>query len=57
MTTYRFTVERVDVTTSRSFDEATTILEAVVPPVDTSTFTHLVESSASAGEVRAAARR
>jgi uncharacterized protein DUF302 len=57
MKTHRFTVERVDVTTSRSFDEATTILEAVVPPVDTSTLTHLVESSASAGDVRAAVAR
>jgi uncharacterized protein (DUF302 family) len=57
MKTHRFTVERVDVTTSRSFDQATTILEAVVPPADTSTFTHLVESSASAGDVRAAVAR
>ena len=40
----RFTVERVDVTTRRRFDEAPTLLEAVAPPVRASTSTHRAAS-------------
>jgi uncharacterized protein (DUF302 family) len=57
MTSVRFAVERIDMTTGRGFDETTTLFEKIVPAADASMLTHLVETKASAGEVRAAVSR
>jgi hypothetical protein len=57
MTTHRFTVERIDVTTQRSFEGAMAAFEAHVPAADTTLFTRLVEAHASAGEIQAAIAR
>jgi uncharacterized protein (DUF302 family) len=57
MTTHRFTVERIDVTTQRTFEETTTTLEKSVPTADLSTFTRLAEARASSADVRSAIER
>ncbi|HUB10239.1 MAG TPA: DUF302 domain-containing protein [Myxococcales bacterium] len=57
MSSHRFMVERIDVTTERSFEEATLALEQIVPPVDPAVFSRLVEAHASSSEVAAAVRR
>jgi hypothetical protein len=54
MTTHRFTVERIDVTTERSFEQATAAFEENVPAADTTMLTRLVETQASAREIQAA---
>jgi hypothetical protein len=57
MTTHRFTVERIDVTTKGSFEQATAAFEENVPTADMTMLTRLVEAQASAGEIQAAVAR
>ena len=54
MTTHRFTVERVDVTTKGSFEQATAAFEENVPTADMTLLARLVEARSSAGEIQAA---
>jgi uncharacterized protein (DUF302 family) len=57
MTTHRFTVERIDVTTKGSFEQVTAAFEKNVPTVDMAMLTRLAESRSSAGEIQAAVAR
>jgi uncharacterized protein (DUF302 family) len=57
MTTHRFTVERVDVTTKGSFEQATAAFEKNVPTVEVPMLTRLAESQSSAGEIQGAVAR
>jgi uncharacterized protein (DUF302 family) len=57
MTSHRFTVERIDVTTKGSFEQATAAFERNVPTVDVAMLTRLAESQSSAGEIKAAVAR
>lgn len=54
LTNHRFTVERIDVTTKGSFEQATAAFEENVPTADMSMFTRLVEARSSASEIQAA---
>jgi hypothetical protein len=54
MTIHRFTVERIDVTTKASFEQATAALEKSVPTADMALFARLVEARSSADEIQAA---
>jgi hypothetical protein len=53
MTSQQFTVERIDVTTTHRFEEAEAILEKNAPVVAPGLFKGLVESRASAEEIKA----
>ncbi len=57
MTIRRFTVERIDVTTKGSFEQATAAFEKNVPTADVPVLTRLVESRSSASEIQAAVAR
>jgi uncharacterized protein (DUF302 family) len=57
MTIHRFTFERVDVTTTGSFEQATAAFEEHVPTADVAMLTRLVASKSSAGEIQAAVER
>jgi uncharacterized protein (DUF302 family) len=57
MPAQRFTVERIDVTTKRTFEQATAAFEENVPAVDMGVLTRLAESQASVDEIRAAVAR
>jgi uncharacterized protein (DUF302 family) len=57
MTSQCFTIERIDVTSTGSFDDAVTTFEKSVPPADVALFTRLVESRASKSEIAAAVQR
>lgn len=57
MTTHRSMVERIDVTTKASFEQATATFEKNVPIADMALLTRLAESQSSADEIRAAVAR
>jgi hypothetical protein len=57
MSTYRFTVERIDVTTKATFEQATAAFEKDVPTVDIAMLTGLVESRSSTREIQAEVAR
>jgi Domain of unknown function DUF302 len=52
-----FTVERIDVTTNGSFEQATAAFEKNVPTADMTILARLVETQSSAGEIQAAVAR
>jgi hypothetical protein len=57
VTSQQFTVERIDVTTTRNFQEAEAVLEKSAPAVTPGLFKGLVESRANAEEIQTALSR
>lgn len=57
MTGMRFTVERVDVTSDKSFAEMSATLDAEVPPVDGVAFARLVEMKSTPEQVEKVVER